>query len=211
MSSEAAFSEEFPLPSGSEGLLVAGIDEAGRGPLAGPVTAACVVLPENYSNGLINDSKKLSPSLRKKLFPQICQDALAWSIVSVGQRRIDRINIREATRLAMGLAADKVAEQIRQLNRTGIHCLVDGNTEMISKLSQQTVVKGDSRVMSIAAASVLAKERRDQLMQDLEQKYPGYGLGGHKGYPTKKHREAIKAIGPSRVHRKSFAGVKEFV
>ncbi len=205
------FNEELALSPEFEGFLIAGIDEAGRGPLAGPVTAACVVLPEGYENELINDSKKLSPSIRKKLFPIICEEALAWSIVSVGQRRIDQINIREATRLAMGLAAKRVAGTIRVKLQQNIHCLVDGNTEMLCNVSQQTVVKGDSRFLSIAAASVLAKERRDQLMVELENKYPGYGLAGHKGYPTKKHREAIQIIGPCRIHRKSFAGVREFV
>ncbi len=205
------FNEELALASEVEGFLIAGVDEAGRGPLAGPVTAACVVLPEDYQNELINDSKKLSSAIRKKLFPIICEDALAWSIVSVGQRRIDLINIREATRLAMGLAAKRVAGTIGAKLKKNIHCLVDGNTEMRCSVSQQTLVKGDGRFLSIAAASVLAKERRDQLMADLENKYPGYGLSGHKGYPTKKHREAIQMIGPCPIHRKSFAGVKEFV
>ncbi len=195
------------IPVEKKGWLLAGVDEAGRGPLAGPVTAACVVLPSSYQNPLVQDSKKLNVKLRASLFDEIKQAALAYSIVSVGHHRIDQINIREATRLAMGLASEKVQRQLGE----NIHFLVDGNTQMRTSLSQQTIIKGDSLVEAISAASILAKETRDRLMQDLDSRYPGYGLAGHKGYPTKKHKEAIGSIGPSRVHRKTFAGVKEWL
>jgi len=111
----------------------------------------------------------------------------------------------------MGLAAQRVAHSLPEKSQKKIHCLVDGNVEMISTLSQQTIVKGDSKVMAIAAASILAKEQRDSLMDLLENKYPGYELSSHKGYPTKKHKALISEIGPSPVHRRTFSGVKEYL
>ena len=197
----------YEITKEKKNWLIAGVDEAGRGPLAGPVTAACVVLPQGYENKMVQDSKKLSSKLRQELCREIKEVAVAYAVVSVGHRRIDQINIREATRLAMGLASGKVQAQLKR----SIHFLVDGNTEMRSKLSQQTIIKGDSLVPSISAASILAKETRDALMLELDIRYPGYGLAGHKGYPTKKHKEAIGQIGPSRIHRRTFAGVKEWL
>lgn len=196
--------EEELVPSGYRG---AGVDEAGRGPLAGPVTAACVVLPLGYSHLQITDSKKLTEKSRELLYPEIVSAALAWSVVSVGQHRVDRFNIREATRIAMAHAARRVKQQIQE----PLHFLVDGNMTMRNNFPQTAIVKGDSKVLSIAAASIIAKVTRDRLMKRLDETYPGYGLAGHKGYPTKKHRELIKELGPSPIHRKTFGGVREFV
>lgn len=188
--------------------LVAGIDEAGRGPLAGPVTAACVIFPAGYSNSQIGDSKKISPSVRKKLYEQITADALAFSIVSIGARRIDLVNILRATKLAMILSAKRA---INDLRSRGIHdevlLLIDGNQKLDTDLPQRTIIRGDATEISIGAASILAKVTRDRLMGVLDQKYPGYGLAGHKGYGTKTHLEQLRELGPSPIHRRSFAGV----
>ena len=186
-------------------MLVAGTDEAGRGPLAGPVAAAAVVFPEGYSNPMIRDSKQLSALKRELLFETIKRDALAWSIVCVGHHRIDRINIREASRLAMALAVKRVARKCAvDLVR------VDGNVPIHSPLAQETVIGGDRKHVEISAASILAKVYRDRLMKILDEKYPGFGFEKHAGYPTASHREAIASLGPSPVHRRTFRGVKEF-
>lgn len=187
---------------------VAGVDEAGRGPLAGPVTAACVVLPKEYLNAQIADSKKLSEKKRELLFESIVENSLAYSVVSVGPRRIEQLNIRQATRLAMNLAAERVA---KKLNTEDVFYLIDGNMEISNKLSQETIVKGDSKVFLIAAASILAKVHRDRLMGSLDNFYPDYGLAKHKGYPTKSHQQLIVENGPCNVHRRTFAGVKEYI
>ena len=201
---ESTFVDQF-----REGFeLIAGVDEAGRGPLAGPVTAACVVLKPGFDDFRINDSKKLSPKAREELFQLIQQNSLAYSIVSVGPKRIDRFNIREATRYAMGFASKRVA---KQLNGKKINYLIDGNMEMRASLPQRPIIKGDSLVQCIAAASILAKVTRDGLMKTLDTRYSGYGLAGHKGYPTKAHKLSIKELGPSRIHRESFSGVKEHI
>ena len=193
-----------------------GIDEAGRGPLAGPVTAACVVLPEGYENTRITDSKKLRDREREILYGEIVDHAVAYSVVSVGPRRIERLNIRRASLLAMELAAVRVAKQLgisrNELSTPSkIHFLIDGNAPLALNCSQESIIGGDRKVKAIAAASILAKVTRDRLMEPLERRYPGYGLSAHKGYPTKKHREAIKAHGPTRIHRKTFQGVREFL
>ncbi len=185
-------------------MLIAGTDEAGRGPLAGPVSAAAVVFPEGYENKEIKDSKQLSAKKREILYDAILKDALAYSIICVGHHRIDRFNIREASRLAMKLAVKRVAQKCKvDLVR------VDGNTPIVTHLPQQTVVGGDRKHVEISAASILAKVYRDRLMNVLDKKYPGYGLKKHAGYPTKDHKEAIAKLGPSKVHRKTFSGVKE--
>lgn len=183
-------------------LLIAGVDEAGRGPLAGPVVAAAVVLPYGYTNASITDSKKLSAKKREKLYDEIIKVAVSWSIVAVGPRRIERLNIREATRVAMKLAVERTSAQFAR---------IDGNTPIDINIPQETVIGGDAIHIEISAASILAKVWRDKLMVSLGEKYPGYGLESHAGYPTKTHRDAISATGPSRVHRRTFAGVKEFV
>lgn len=174
---------------------VAGIDEAGRGPLAGPVVAAAVVFPQGYTNFELNDSKKLSVKKREALAEVIKRDAELYAVVAVGPRRIDRLNIREATRLAMGMALERVSAEL---------ALIDGDMTIETTVAQRTIVKGDGKFQEIAAASILAKVGRDEMMVNLGLKYPGYGFERHAGYPTKNHKEAIRALGASRVHRKSF-------
>lgn len=180
--------------------LIAGVDEAGRGPLAGPVVAAAAVFESGYNNSEIRDSKKLSAKKRETLFEIIRRDAAAWAIVAVGPRRIDDINIREATRLAMKLAVERIHADI---------VLIDGNVPIETTLPQRTIVGGDALRVEISAASILAKVWRDRLMCILDTKYPGYGLARHFGYPTSSHRGAIAALGPSPIHRRTFAGVRE--
>lgn len=181
---------------------VCGIDEAGRGPLAGPVVAAAVIFPPGYCNSEIRDSKQLSAKRRDALAAVVKRDALQWAIVAVGHARIDRVNIREATRIAMRLALERVSA-------TAV--LIDGNVRIVTDVPQATVVKGDQLFVQISAASILAKTHRDGLMHVLDQRYPGYSLAVHQGYPTASHREAIARLGPSRIHRVTFGGVREFV
>lgn len=181
-------------------MRVAGVDEAGRGPLAGPVVAAAVIFPAGYRNQSIRDSKQLTAKKRQQLIHQIKRDALAWSIISVGPRRIERMNIREATKQAMSLAIHKVAPDFAR---------VDGNMTLGIGIPHEAIVKGDQKHVDIAAASILAKVYRDQLMETLDRKYPGYGLCDHNGYPTAGHRAAIVRLGPARIHRLTFRGVKE--
>jgi ribonuclease HII len=193
-------------------MFIAGIDEAGRGPLAGPVTAATVCLPENYSNLRINDSKKLTESIREELFDEIQNYAIAFSVVFVSPREIEKLNIRQATLKAMQESAKAVSLQLE--NKFGIcsvHFLVDGNFGLGEHYSSEAIIKGDQKNQSIAAASILAKVSRDREMQKLDKAYPGYGLAIHKGYPTKFHLEKIAEFGPTQVHRRTFAGVKEFL
>jgi ribonuclease HII len=194
-------------------LFVAGIDEAGRGPLAGPVTAACVCLPHDYSNPEISDSKKLSAEKREKLYEEIVRAALAFSAVSVGPRRIEHLNILRATKLSMQLAAARVAAQLRRgrRRRAKVYYLVDGNAPLATSLAHETIIKGDEKIQAIGAASIIAKVTRDRLMRLLDGVYPGYGFSEHKGYGTELHRSRIASLGPSRIHRRSFAGVREFV
>ncbi len=183
-------------------MRVAGVDEAGRGPLAGPVVAAAVVFPSTYSNSLITDSKQLSASKREALYEEIIHSAHSWSIVSVGHRRIESLNILQATRLAMKLAVERIQADL---------VLIDGNTPIDISIPQRTVIGGDAIHMEISAASILAKVWRDRLMRTLGGRYPGYGLESHAGYPTKAHRESIRILGPSRIHRRTFSGVKEYL
>ena len=194
--------------------LIAGIDEAGRGPLAGPVTAACVVFPPEYQNPELADSKKLSEKKREQLANEIRQAALAFSVVSVGPRRIEALNIREATRLAMRLCLTRVLRNYEISRSAGLRVLIDGNMPIEftdTFVEEETIIKGDQKVAVISAASILAKVGRDSLMINLDKKYPGYELAKHKGYPTKAHREKIAGLGPSRAHRQSFAGVREYL
>jgi ribonuclease HII len=182
-------------------MRVAGVDEVGRGPLAGPVVAAAVVFPADYRNPEIKDSKKLTARKRESLVETIKRDALEWSIVAVGPRRIERLNIREASRLAMKLAVERVqADLIR----------VDGNTSIDVSVPQETIIGGDRLFLEISAASIIAKVWRDQLMENLSRKYPGYGFEMHAGYPTLFHKQAISRLGPSVIHRCTFSGVREF-
>jgi len=181
-------------------IYICGVDEVGRGPLAGPVVAAAAVFPEGYRNPNIRDSKQLSAKKRDYLVEVIHAEALAWKIVAVGHTRIDRLNILQATRLAMKLAVERLTIRPDLV-------LVDGNVPIEIAHPQRTVVKGDSLHVEISAASILAKVWRDHLMEVLDSKYPGYGLAGHAGYPTASHRAALLAHGPSRIHRRSFRGV----
>lgn len=176
---------------------ICGIDEAGRGPLAGPVCAAAVILPEGLEIPGLNDSKKLTDKKRRELFPIIEEQALAYGIGWASQEEIDDINILQATFLAMSRA-------VEQLNIRPDLALVDGNRAPTLDLPVETVVKGDSLSASIAAASVLAKVSRDDVMLRMAEEYPGYGFEVHKGYGTKAHYEALRTSGPSPIHRRTF-------
>lgn len=183
-------------------MLIAGLDEAGRGPLAGPVVAAAVVFPEGYKNKEIRDSKKLSAKKREHLVGVIKREALSWAVVAVGHRRIEELNILRASLLAMKLAAQRVSAEF---------LLIDGNKTLDLDMPQEAVIGGDDIYVQISAASILAKVWRDHLMTILDSKYPGFGFTKHAGYPTTKHRESIRQLGPSPIHRKTFRGVKEFI
>ena len=176
---------------------ICGIDEAGRGPLAGPVCAAAVILPEGLEIPGLNDSKKLTDKKRRELFPIIEEQALAYGIGWASQEEIDDINILQATFLAMSRA-------VEQLSIRPDLALVDGNRAPTLDLPVETVVKGDSLSASIAAASVLAKVSRDDVMLRMAEEYPGYGFEVHKGYGTKAHYEALRTFGPSPIHRRTF-------
>jgi len=184
--------------------LIAGIDEAGRGPLAGPVVAAAVILPELFDLPGLTDSKKLSAKKREQLFKPIRQQALAVGVGFVHADEVDEINILQATIKAMTTA-------LGRLHIEPQHLLIDGITPLPLPLAQQTIKKGDSRSLSIAAASVIAKVVRDRMMVVYDRHYPQYGFAGHKGYGSAKHRALIAQHGPCPLHRKSFAGVREHV
>ena len=190
---------------------VAGVDEAGRGPLAGPVTAGCVVLPAGYANSSIKDSKQLSASQRERLFQEITTVALAYAVVSVGPRRIEELNIRAASLLAMRLSMERVMKELSEREKKSplVRFLVDGNALPGTKWEEVAIIKGDTKEISISAASILAKVTRDRLMDLLDRRYPGYELALHKGYPTKRHALLLQAKGPSCIHRRTFAGVRE--
>ena len=177
--------------------MICGVDEAGRGPLAGPVCAAAVILPKGLDLPELNDSKKLTDKKRRELFPIIKEQAIAYGIAFASEQEIDEINILQATFLAMQRAID-------QLEGKAQFALIDGNREKDFGLPVMTVVKGDSRSANIAAASVLAKVTRDMYMEELAEKYPQYGFEIHKGYGTKAHYAALTEHGASEVHRKSF-------
>lgn len=177
--------------------LICGVDEAGRGPLAGPVCAAAVILPEHLQIPGLNDSKKLTDKKRRELFPVIQEQAVAYGIGLASEQEIDEINILQATFLAMRRA-------LNQLTVRPEIALIDGNRETDFGLPVKTVVKGDSLSANIAAASVLAKVTRDNLMMELAQQYPEYGFEIHKGYGTKAHYEALRTYGPCPIHRKTF-------
>ena len=178
-------------------LRVCGVDEAGRGPLCGPVVAAAVILnPEKPIEGL-NDSKKLSEKKREALFDIICRDALAFSVASASPQEIDEYNILGATMLAMGRA-------ILGLDPAADFALIDGNTVRNIPIPAIGIVKGDAISASISAASILAKVTRDRICLEQDALYPQYGIAGHKGYPTAAHMEAVRTYGPSPIHRKKF-------
>jgi len=183
---------------------VAGIDEAGRGPLAGPVLAAAVVLPSYFPVPDVADSKTLTPKKRNRLYDEIYRHAVSVGIGMVDAAEIDRINILQAALLAMVFSVDNLSPRPGCL-------LIDGNKPIPSELPQQVIPKGDSRSISIAAASIIAKVTRDRLMAIYDEEYPQFGFGRHKGYPTKDHKAAIQKYGWCPIHRKSFRGVREFV
>ncbi len=182
--------------------LVAGVDEAGRGPLAGPVVAAAVLLPLDVSFEGLDDSKKLSPSKREQLFPMLQEMVHGVSVVN--EDVIDEINILQSARLAMKQAVEKLSTGPDLL-------LIDGNQKIDSSIEQWPIVKGDSKSFSIAAASVLAKVTRDRIMDDYHNLYPQYEFSRHKGYGTKLHRDLIAEYGPCPIHRRSFKGVTEYL
>ena len=184
-------------------VLEAGCDEAGRGCLAGPVFAAAVILPDGYTNELLNDSKKLTAAQRNALRPIIERDAVAWAVASCDHAEIDSINILNASIRAMHRALDK-------LSVTPGAIAVDGNRfKPYKDIPHTTVVKGDGKFGNIAAASVLAKTYRDDFMEKAAKEYPGYNWEVNKGYPTRDHRAAIAEIGPSPIHRMTFRLLKE--
>lgn len=191
------------LPFMHEGIVEAGCDEAGRGCLCGPVCAAAVILPPGFECPELNDSKKLTENMRERLRPIIEREALAWEVVMVSPQEIDRINILRASIEGMHRALARIIDE----RGVGIdHILVDGNKfRPFRDIGFTTVVKGDGKYMSIAAASVLAKTHRDELMRRLSAEYPGYGWERNMGYPTKEHKEAILRLGLTPHHRMSYA------
>lgn len=176
---------------------ICGIDEAGRGPLAGPVCAAAVILPLDCEIDGLNDSKKLAEKKREFLFDVVCGKALAYGIGFASEQEIDEINILQATYLAMCRAVEALPQKVDWV-------MVDGNRMPPLGIPGETVVKGDGKCASIAAASILAKVSRDRVLREMDEKYPEYGFAKHKGYGTKAHYEAIKQYGILPVHRRSF-------
>lgn len=184
-------------------LVEAGCDEAGRGCLAGPVVAAAVILPKNYTHELLNDSKQLLREEREQLRIEIERDALAWAVAEVDNEEIDRINILNASFQAMHLAVERLSVKPELL-------LIDGNRfKPFGDIRFECIVKGDSKYLSIAAASILAKTYRDDLMSRLSHTYPGYSWETNVGYPTDAHREGIRQLGITPLHRKSFTLLPE--
>jgi len=191
---------DFTLVADAEDL-VAGVDEVGRGPLCGAVVTAAVILdPKRPILGL-NDSKKLTEARREKLYDEIREKALSWCIARAEVEEIDELNILHATMLAMQRAVEGLHIQPKL-------AMIDGNRCPKLSMAAEAVVKGDSKVPAIAAASILAKVSRDREMAAVELIYPGYGIGGHKGYPTPVHLEALQRLGPTPIHRRSFAPVR---
>jgi len=183
--------------------LIAGVDEVGRGPLIGPVVAAAVILPKHYKLDGLNDSKKLSEKKRNEYFEIINKDALAIGIGIIDEKIIDEVNIYEATKLAM-------IDAINALKIKPEHILIDAMPLDIN-IPTTSIIKGDAKSLSIAAASVIAKVTRDNMMYELDKKYPNYGFGNHKGYPTKKHIEALKEYGLIEGYRKTYAPIKDMI
>lgn len=181
--------------------LVAGVDEVGRGPLCGAVVTAAVILDPRRPILGLNDSKKLTEARRELLYDEICEKALAWCIARAEVEEIDRLNILHATMLAMQRA-------VQGLSITPRLALIDGNRCPQLDVPSAPVIQGDAKVPAIAAASILAKVSRDREMSAFELIYPGYGIGGHKGYPTPVHLEALTRLGPTPIHRRSFAPVR---
>jgi ribonuclease HII len=184
--------------------LIAGIDEAGRGPLAGPVVAAAVILPPGYENPEINDSKQLSPRTRERLCGVIERDAVAIGVGLAEAAVIDAVNILQATLMAM-------RDAVLELSPPPEYLLIDGLNRIDLSIPQETIVRGDSRSLSVAAASIVAKVSRDRLMEMYHRQFPQYNFAGNKGYGTREHREAIVRFGRSKIHRRTFrvAGIDD--
>ena len=198
MDTDLRFFEKMAQSSGYH--LIAGIDEAGRGPLAGPVVAAAVILPTNFNHTAITDSKKLTPKKRQHLYDLIYRNAQSIGIGIVDSTEIDRINILQSSLLAMAMAVDN-------LHPKPCFLLIDGKFKIQTDITQRAIIKGDSKSITIAAASIIAKVTRDRLMAHYALEYPQFGFDKHKGYPTKAHRQAILRYGHCSIHRKTFRGV----
>lgn len=184
---------------------IAGVDEVGRGPLIGPVVAACVVLPKNFKLEGLNDSKKLSEKKRNEFYKYIIENSLTYGVGIIEPKIIDEVNIYEATKLAMKQAINKAQEKVNIE-----HVLIDA-MPLELEIESTSIIKGDAKSISIAAASVIAKVTRDKMMYDLDTKYPQYGFKSHKGYPTKKHVEAIYKYGLIEGYRKTFNPIKKII
>ncbi|HAM39691.1 MAG TPA: ribonuclease HII [Elusimicrobia bacterium] len=183
--------------------IIAGVDEAGRGPLAGPVVSAAVILNKEIIIENLNDSKKLSPKIRLAVYKEIIKNCIEYQVGIVDNFTIDRINILEATKLSMKTAIEKL-DTLPEL------AIIDGNQYIDISIKQKNIISGDSKSASIAAASVIAKVTRDLMMDEFDKKYPEYGFAQHKGYGTEKHIAAIKKYGPCEIHRRSFEPVKSY-
>lgn len=207
----------FEADAAAQGFkAVAGVDEVGRGPLAGPVVAAAVILPRGFTHPEIKDSKMLSSKQREKLAPIIQQFATSWALGIIDVEGIDRLNILRASLTAM-------AQALRRLSPQADMALIDGNQKIPSEffvgigakaaqpLCQKTIVKGDQLCLSIAAASIIAKVARDQMMVDFDKQYPQYGFAGHKGYGSAAHLAALQRYGPTPIHRRSFKPVRDLL
>ncbi|MBU0503333.1 MAG: ribonuclease HII [Candidatus Omnitrophota bacterium] len=186
--------------------LVVGVDEAGRGPLAGPVVASAVLLKSRFFKNRIDDSKKLSPLQRERAFGEIVKNSV-FGIGIISHKQIDSFNILVATQMAMEQAITKLARKLRPLKNKHLYVIVDGKVSLKICFDYTTIIKGDCLSKSIAAASIIAKVTRDRIMTEYDCVYPEYGFARHKGYPTKYHRRAITEFGSCLIHRKSFCGV----
>ena len=196
---------EFEALARRQGFrIIAGVDEAGRGPLAGPVVAAAVIMPEGHLIPGVNDSKKLTAARRNLLYAKIMTQAVSVGVGVSDCQTVDRINVLQATLRAMETA-------VQGLTVAPDCILIDGISKTLLQIHQKTIKKGDSLSLSIAAASIIAKVTRDRMMEEYDREYPGYGFAGHKGYGSAAHLAAIVALGPTPIHRLTFRGVREYV
>lgn len=187
--------------------VIIGVDEVGRGPLAGPVVAAAVTLKTNRFKNRIDDSKKLTPRQRENAFLEIDRKAF-FGIGIVNENIIDRLNILEATRIAMEQAVSELLDKLKKRQKKNMHLLIDGNVRLENRISFTNIIRGDSKSKSIACASIMAKVTRDRIMDIYDKVYPQYGFIKHKGYCTRRHRAALNKFGPSIIHRRSFCYVQ---